>query len=92
MSKFNNVPVEKGTKILFQQEAVLGEYGVLYQKWSWDGVTAESIVFLNEDIAGLGDNEIKAEVKESPLLNKGGNITLERSRGGFTFVNFNFVT
>ena len=32
MNKFNNVPVEEDTKIIFQQEATLGEYDVLYQK------------------------------------------------------------
>ena len=92
MSKFNNVPVEKGTKILFQQEAVLGQYEVLYQKWFWDGITAESIIFSSEDITELRDHEIEAEVKESPLLREDSSIILKRSESGFTFVNFNFET
>lgn len=51
MSKFENVPVEEDTKIIFEQEATLGEYEVLYQKWFWDGISAESIIFANEDVA-----------------------------------------
>jgi len=90
MSKFNNVPVEEDTKILFQQEVTLGEYEVLYQKWIWDGITAESIIFADEDIVKLKDNEIKAAVKTSPLLKEDSSITLNRSESGFTFVNFNF--
>ncbi len=92
MSKFKNVPVEKGTKIIFQQEATLGEYEVLYQKWYWDGITAESIIFMNDDISGLNDNEIEFEVRTSPLLSQDSSITLSRSESGYTFVNFNFET
>ena len=92
MSKFKNVPVEKDTKIIFQKEATLGEYEVLYQKWYWDGITAESIIFVNDDISGLDDNEIEVEVRASPLLNKDSSITLSRSESGYTFVNFNFET
>lgn len=92
MGKFNNVPVEQDTKIIFQQEATLGEYEVLYQKWFWDGITAESIIFANEDVAELTDKEIEEEVKTSPLLNEGSSVTLKRPESGFTFVNFNFET
>ena len=44
MEKFNKVPVEKDTKILFEQKATLGEYEVLYQKWFWDGITADVLL------------------------------------------------
>ena len=89
-SKFERVPVEEDTKIIFQQEAKLGEYDVLYQKLYWDGITAESIIFANEDIVGIADDEVEAEVRTSPLLNADSKITLKRSESGFTFVNFNF--
>jgi len=90
LKKFNNVPVEEDTKILFQLEVTLGEYKVLYEKWFWDGITAESIIFANEDVAELTDSEIEKKVRTSPLLNEGTIITLTRSDSGFTFVNFNF--
>jgi hypothetical protein len=90
--KFEKVSVEKGTQIIFQTEAELGEYEVLYQKWHWDGVTAESIIFSSEDISNLIDNEIEAEVRESPLVKEGTSMTVKRSESGFTYVNFNFET
>ena len=90
MSKFDNVPVVEDTKILFELEATLGEYKVLYQKWFWDGNTAESIIFANEDVINLTDKEIEREVRTSPLLQKASKITLSRSKSGFTFVIFNF--
>jgi len=89
-TKFEQVPVEEDTQIIFQQEAKLGEYEVLYQKWFWDGITAESIIFANDDVAGLEDGEIMDELRDSPLLQAGSKITLKRSESGFTFVNFNF--
>ena len=89
-NKFESVPVEEDTIILFQQEAKLGEYDVLYQKWFWEGITAESIIFANEDIVGIADNELEAKVRTSPRLKADSKITLKRSESGFTFVNFNF--
>jgi len=44
--KFRNVPVEKDTRIIFSQEVKFGTCDVLYQKWSWEGVTAESIILI----------------------------------------------
>lgn len=92
MDKFKNVPIEKETTILFEKRVTFGEYDALYQKWFWDGITAESIIFANEDVAELTDKEIEAKVKTSSLLNEGSSVTLKRSDSGFTFVNFNFVT
>ena len=90
-SKFNDVPVEADTIILYSQGATLGPrpYEILYQKWFWDGITAESIIFADDDVSGLDDSEIEAEVRESPLVQADSKVTIARSPG-FTFVNFNF--
>ncbi len=90
--KFQTVPLERDTEILFQTELKLGKYDVLYQKWFWDGITAESIIFANEDIDDLEEEEIINQVKASPLLKKDSAITFKRSGTGYTFVNFNFET
>ena len=66
-------------------------YDVLYQKWHYDGVNAESLIFEDKDVSGLDDNEIEMNVRTSPLLSENSQITLVRS-SGFTFVNFNFLT
>ncbi len=90
--KFQTVPLESDTQILFQTEVKLGKYDVLYQKWSWEGITAESFIFANDDISGLEEEEIVNQVKASPLLRKDSAITFNRSSKGYTFVNFNFET
>jgi len=89
-SKFACVPIEEDTKVIDQLEAMLGCYPVLYQKWHWDGIVAESFIFANEDIAGLSDEELEKEVKESPMCKENSRITVKRTDDGFTFVNFNF--
>lgn len=89
-NKFDTVPVDEEGTTIFQQVGRLGEYDVLYEKWSWNGIMAESLIFANEDIAGLDEEHITNEVKLSPLVNKDSKFTFERSDSGFTFVNFNF--
>jgi hypothetical protein len=89
-SKFANVPLEEDTTIVNQLEAILGIYPVLYQKWVWDGIAAESFIFANEDIASLSDEDLAKEVKESPMFDQYSQITVKRTDDGFTIVNFNF--
>jgi len=91
MEKFSNVPVEKDTAILASLECKLGEREVLYQKWFWDGITAESLIFVNDDVVSLSDTELQTEVRASPLVDS-ESMTITRSDSGYTYVNFNFVT
>ena len=90
--KFKNVPVEEDTRILFRNEAKLGDYDVLYEMWSWEGISAESIIFASDDISALTDEELEQEVRKSTLLKKESAVTIKRLDSGFTFVNFNFET
>lgn len=91
-NKFKNIPTEEDTKILSRQEKTIGEYIVLHEIWVWDGIYAESIIFANEDIEGLSDQEIEKMVRSLPILDENSDLTLTRTESGFTFVNFNFKT
>ena len=88
-NKFKNVPIDEDTTILFQKEKKLGKYHVLHERWNWDGVNAESIIFANEDITNIDDNVIKKEVKASELFKADSILNIKRTESGFTFVNFN---
>jgi hypothetical protein len=90
--KFKKVPVDEDTRILFRQEATLGEYDVLYEMWSWEGISAESIIFASDDISDLTDEELELEARKSPLVKSDSAITIKRTPAGYTFVNFNFET
>ena len=89
-SKFEQVSVEEGTKILYQHEAWLSGYDVLHQMWCWDGVMAESIIFDSNDVSELSDSELENLVRQSPVVNSDSSLTLTRIASEFTFVNFNF--
>ena len=92
MSKFNNIPEQKDTKIIFRAETRFGDFDVVYEKWEWDGTLAESIIFDEDDVSEMDDDEIINQVKDSPLFDDKiytGDPTI-RHNSGFIFVNFNF--
>jgi hypothetical protein len=90
-NKFAVVPLEKDTNVLFELDATLDDYDVLYQMWSWDGITAESFIFLSSDIADMTDEEVQTLAKSSPMIKADSELTLVRHVDGYTFVNFNFI-
>ena len=93
MSKFNNIPEQKDTKIIFRTETRFGDFVVVYEKWEWDGILAESIIFNEDDVSEMNDDEIINKVKDSPLFDEKlykGDPTI-RHNSGFVFVNFNFI-
>lgn len=90
--KFKSVPVDEDTKILIDQPMKLGSYDVLYQKWVWEGVLAESFIFLSADVSALSDEELKEEARASAMIKANSKLTLSQSDSGYTFINFNFVT
>ncbi len=54
------------------------------------GIHVESIIFANDDVADLKDQEIESLVRTSPIVNEGSEITLNKLESGFVFCNFNF--
>jgi|APSaa5957512622_1039677.scaffolds.fasta_scaffold24443_1 hypothetical protein len=88
--KFDSVPVEEDTKIIFSQQMMFGEYDILYQQWFWDGTYGESIIFLSEDISTISAEELETMIKSSPIVKSDSGITMSRLKAGYTFVSFNF--
>ena len=71
MSKFNNIPEQKDTEIIFRAETRFGDFDVVYEKWKWDGILAESIIFDEDDVSEMDDDEIINQVKDSPRSESG---------------------
>lgn len=89
-SRFDGVPLDADTKIIIQCETVVGSYPALYQKWRWEGITAESLIFANDDIDHVEVGEIEVAVRAFPGVNSRSKMTVKRSDSGYTFFNFNF--
>jgi len=87
--KFKNLTTEADTEILFRKSMNFGDKNVVYEKWIWDGITAESIIFLSEDVKTLDDVEFEQEVRTSSIVTVSSSVTISR-QDEFTFVNFNF--
>ena len=90
-NKFENIPVEEDTKILMSSPMRWGELDIVYQKWSWEGITAESIIFLNDDVKEMEDKALEDDMRDGSLVWKDSGITIARGEK-FTFINFNFVS
>ena len=61
--KFDNVPVDEDTRILFRQPAKPGKYDVLHEMWSRDDIQAESIIFVSDNVSELTDEKLEKEVR-----------------------------
>ncbi|MBE9549442.1 MAG: hypothetical protein IMF09_08575 [Proteobacteria bacterium] len=88
--KFKNLPVDNETRIISRKNTTLGEYDVLYEVWTWDGICAESIIFVTTDVSGFSNAELEQLVRTSGLVKKDSDITFGCPSEGFTLVNFNF--
>jgi hypothetical protein len=88
---FSAVPLDEDTVILSQTEAKFEDLDVLFQKWHWDGITAESLIFYEDDVAHLDNVTFEATLRKSPLVAEDSKITISRTSDGFVFCNFNFV-
>lgn len=91
MNLFSNVPVEFDTTILSQRNIKIDNLDALYQKWFWEGVKAESLIFIASDVDALNDSALESLAKQSSLPSTVSSFTFKRNAGGFTFVNFNFT-
>lgn len=90
-NKFNGVPLEDDTMLISSKKGNLGQFEILHQVWRWEGIKGESIIFADDDINDLSEDEIKELVRNSPqLTDKGSSLTFSQKGNGFTFVNFNF--
>lgn len=87
--KFENVPVEEDTTVLASLNLKFFDIDAHYEKWFFDGIYGETLVFLNDDIKDFTHDALKKELIESTMAEADGKITVERT-GEFSFFNFNF--
>jgi len=87
---FNDVPIDEGTQILGQKVLEHDGIAVLHQKWCWDGITAESIIFKARDVVDYDDKELEQRVNTFCQVESDSSITISKKNSDFIFVNFNF--
>jgi hypothetical protein len=90
VAKFDAVPLDDDTSILAQNEVAVGGYGALHPVWKWEGIKAESIIFLTADVSSLYDDDLKQLLVSEAMVTPGSSVTVSHSDSGYTFLNFNF--
>jgi hypothetical protein len=88
-NKFNSIPTDPDTATYFNSNAKLGDYNVKFEKWSWDGIIGNSIIFYEKDVKDLSNEEIKTLVKSSAVYKPDSGIVVKHSESGYVFANFN---
>jgi hypothetical protein len=89
-NRFANVPIDSDTTIVSQHQVTVQGISALHQHWRWDGVCAQSLIFVAEDIAQLSPEELKTMLLKAGLLQLDQSITTSTTTNGYAFVNFNF--
>jgi hypothetical protein len=89
-TEFSQVPVESDTTIFHQEIFTVEDYDARWEQWGWNGIKAETLVFIETQLAGMSDNALKGMVQADPRFTTSGPITLTRDNNGYAFVNFNF--
>jgi len=82
--KFAQIPIDEDTLLLKPRtEIKLNGIDAVHERWSCEGVKAQSYIFCNEDIEGISQEEIVSLIdKQKYTYNKGEQ---------YTFLNFDFV-
>jgi len=88
MNSFSNIPVDPDTEIIEQSEIIIFDIPALNQKWNWDGITANSLIFNSIDVEKFTDDELLKMIKKSGIQ-VNSSVTYS-NKDSYRFVNFNF--
>jgi hypothetical protein len=89
VSLYADVPADEDTIVKYETNIKLDGLNGLFQTWSFEGVIGSSLIFQNEDVENLSDDELKALTERNMIIGEKG-FTVKRTDGKYTFVNFNF--
>jgi hypothetical protein len=83
-------PVELDTRIITRKITTLQYIPCKHEYWTWDGVYAESLIFLKCHVGHLKEDEL-LRLCEPYFENESSKKTIKAS-GNYVYVNFNFRT
>ena len=92
LDDFKSLPEDEETKTLKRVLIKTGNYYALFEKWSWEGIIGNSLIFCNEDIINLTDEELSDICRGSGFYTSGEILIKRQIDSGYTFANFSFTT
>jgi hypothetical protein len=87
--KFDGLTVDEEITVFFHLEDRWEGYDVVWQKWHLDGIDAESLIFLSDDVKDVSDTELEDKLRRSALFKSDFGVTIDR-KDLYTYLNFNF--
>ncbi|MFT7299147.1 MAG: hypothetical protein ACI9WO_001969 [Sphingobacteriales bacterium] len=87
--KFKNIPTDEETQMLSAKEIKIAGYDALHQKWIWDDLNGETLVFSTPDIQALSEKELKDLILENHKIKSPKDMVVNTVEEGFTFVTVN---
>lgn len=85
---FENLCVDKDTKILSREQIKVKNYDVMLEKWSWDGLIGHSAIIPEQQIKAMGDDKIQEYFIQELAIE--GKVTISRGKSGFVYLNYGF--
>ncbi len=87
---FEGLTIDPETRLESRRKLELDGLACVHEKWSWDGVVGETLVFRESDVGQHDDAALEALARRSGCVELGSAVTMTRDRDGYAFVNFNF--
>ena len=82
-------PIEEDTLVIAQVIVRFEEIVGLFEKWSWDGISAKSLIFLKDDFNNFNNKEFIPKLFDQMKMDYDPNLTFKES-GEYVFINFGF--
>lgn len=76
--------------VLIEESVHLATCKGLYQKWSWDCISGESVLFEKKGTAAMSDDDLIQEVIDGYKVVDSSTLTVSYKNDGLRCVNFNF--
>ena len=89
---FEGLSIDADTRLLFRRKIVCKGLPGVHEKWSWDGILGESLIFRLADTADLDDAALEALARQSGHVKARSSVTVSRKHSDYVFVNFNYVS
>ena len=86
---FTHRHIDQDTRVLGEEYRRHDGYDLLMERWVWDGIKGNSIIFLTRQVGGLSDFTLEDLAREIAGLEPFDRVTLKREEG-FTYVNYGF--
>ena len=91
MKKFNGINIEPDTTINSFQFLKIDDVDCRHEKWSWEGVKAESLIFCTNELKSTQESYLRTLVAKYLKEDNVDSLQItHKISDNYTYINFNF--